>query len=172
MKYPLNNWYVVQTIARKEKKTREKIEKLQIEKLQTMLPLRKLWIKRRGKFSLDYKPLFPGYFFINKKLNSSDVKRISRVDGVVKILASRQRIVSVPEKEMGLIISLIREDEIIPESKIFYKNEKVMVKAGPLVNMEGRIIAVDKRKKRIKLRLPFFNTFKDVQLSFELVEKT
>ena len=72
---------------------------------------------------------------------------------------------------MKFILSMVDHENVIPESKIFYENDRVVVKAGPLMNMEGRIIAVDKRKKRIKIRLPFFNTYKNIQFSFELIEK-
>ena len=171
MKYDLNNWYVIQTIVRKENKIRDKIEKLKIEELQTLLPLRKLSIRRKGKYFWDLRPLFPGYFFINITLHPGDIKRITRLDGVVKILANSRNPKPVPEEDMKLILSMINHEGLIPESKVFYENDRVVVKAGPLMDMEGRIIAVDKRKKRIKIRLPFFNTFKDVQFSFEVVEK-
>lgn len=171
MKYVLNNWYVIQTIVRKENKTKDRIEKLKMEELQALLPLRKLSIRRKGDYYWDLKPLFPGYFFINKILRPVDIKIITRLDGVVKILANSRNPKPVPEGDMKLILSMIDHQGLISESKVLYENDRVVVKAGPLMDMEGRIIAVDKRKKRIKIRLPFFNTFKDVQFSFEVVEK-
>ena len=38
MRYDLNNWYVIQTIVRKENRIKDKVEKLQIEELQVLLP--------------------------------------------------------------------------------------------------------------------------------------
>ena len=171
MKYSLKNWYVIQTIVKKEKSIKEKIEKLTIEKLQTLLPLRKLCIRRKGNLLWELKSLFPGYFFINKELEPIDIKKITRLNGVVKILPNFKNPVTVPEDDMKLILSLMDNNEEIPESQIFYENDRVVVKAGPLMNMEGRIISVEKRKKRITIRLPFFNTYKDVQFSFELITK-
>ena len=172
MKYHLNHWYVIQTIVNKEKIIKEKINKLQIEKLQTLLPFRKLWIKRKGRFQYDYKPLFPGYFFINKEIEPLDIKIIKKIDGVVKILGNSEGPVQVPEDDMKLILIMIDNENYIPESIVFYEKDKIMVKAGPLMNMEGRIISVDKRKRRIKVRLPFFNTYKEVQMSFEVIQKS
>ncbi len=171
MDYPLINWYVIQTIVNKEKSIKNRIDKLKIDNLITLLPLRKLCIKRKGKFSWELKNLFPGYFFINKKLESIDVKKISKLNGVVKILQNYKNPTIVPVEDMKLILSLLDNNAHIPESKVFYENDRVIIKAGPLMNMEGRIIAVDKRKKRITIRLPFFNTIKDIQFSFELIEK-
>lgn len=171
MEYSLNNWYVIQTIVNKEKKVIKKVEKLKIEDLQTLLPLRKLCIKKQGRFSWDMQSLFPGYFFLNKKLQSADIKKLCRLDGVVRILASSKNPVPVPENDMKLVLSMMDSEGHIPESRVFYENDRAVIKAGPLMNMEGRIVAVDKRKKRITIRLPFFNTYKDVQFSFELIEK-
>lgn len=170
MKYPLNHWYVIQTIVNKEKRVKEKIEKLKIEKLRALLPLRKLCIRKKGELHWDLKSLFPGYFFINKKLQLTDIKNISRLNGVIRILSNSKKPVQVPTSDMELILSMINEQDQIPESRIFYKNDRVVVKAGPLMNMEGRITSVDKRKKRITIRLPFFNTYKNVQFSFEVIE--
>ncbi len=172
MKYSLKNWYVVQTIANKEISVKNKLEKLKIDSLLTLLPLRKLCIKRKGKFFWDLKSLFPGYFFINKQLKETDIKMIIQLNGVIKILKNMKSPTKVPENEMKLILNMMDKDEHIPESRIFFKNDRVIVKAGPLMNMEGFIISVDRRKKRITVRLPFFNTYKNIQLSFELISKT
>lgn len=171
MNYPLRNWYVVQTFVNREKETLRRIERLDVEGLTTLLPLRKLCIKRRGEFLWEYKPLYAGYFFINKKLAPADIVRITRLNRVIRILRSRKNPVMVPEKEMKLIFSLIDENKRIGESRAFLVNDRVKIIAGPLKNMEGAITAVDKRRKRITVRLPFFNTDRNVQFSFELVDR-
>jgi transcriptional antiterminator NusG len=171
MQYPLDNWYIVQTLVNKEKNSILKIDKLNIEGMTTLLPFRKLCIKRKRELKWELKPLFPGYIFLNKKIEPSDIKQISRLQGVVRILAGYNDPVQVPTDDMELIFSMINEENQIPESKVFYENDRVVVKAGPLMNMEGQIIHVDKRRKRLTLRMPFFNTHKDVQFSLEVVEK-
>ncbi|MDD5067969.1 MAG: antiterminator LoaP [bacterium] len=162
---------MIQTFVNKEKETVRKIEKLQIERLGTLLPLRKLCIKRKGQFYWELKPLFPGYLFINKELEALDIKKIIRLNHVIKILRNVKNPAMVPEKDMHLILSMMDENTQIPESSVFFLDDRVKIAAGPLKNLEGLITAVDKRKKRITVRLPFFNTHKNVQFSYELVDK-
>jgi len=168
----LRNWYVIQTRAGNEEKVKKKLEKQKIENLLTLLPKRKLWIRRKGDFFYELKPLFPGYFFIQAKMDPLTVKAIKKVSGVIRILGNKKSPQEVPPEEMKIIFSLMQEQNIIPPSQAFFVNERIKIIAGPLADMEGRIVSVDKRKKRVKIKLPFFNTYKEVYLSFELVEKT
>ncbi|MBN1897420.1 MAG: antiterminator LoaP [Spirochaetes bacterium] len=170
-KYSLINWYVIQTRSGFEHKVKDRIEKTKIDNLLTLLPKRKLWIRRKGNFFYEIKPLFPGYFFIQVKMDPLIARSLKKVSGVLRILGNQGKPKTVPSKEMKIILSLMLHNQIIPPSKIFFLNERVKVIAGPLFGMEGKIVSVDRRKKRIKIRLPFFNVYKDVYLGFELVEK-
>jgi len=170
-KWDLNNWYVIQTKASNEEKVKRKVEKSKIENIITLLPKRKLWIRRKGEFFYELKPLFSGYFFIQVKMDPLIAKRIKKVPGVIRILGNQGVPKAVPPKEMAIIFSLMQEEDTIPPSKAFFINDRVKILAGPLFGMEGKIVAVDKRKRRIKIKLPLFNTYKEVYLSFEVVEK-
>ncbi|MBU1077516.1 MAG: transcription termination/antitermination NusG family protein, partial [Spirochaetes bacterium] len=50
MEYPLTNWYVVQTISKQENNVKKKVDKIKLEGLITLLPMRRLCIKRKGRF--------------------------------------------------------------------------------------------------------------------------
>ena len=171
MSYPLKNWYIIQTFVNKENLIKRKVEKLQIEDLLILLPLRKLCEKRKGVFKWVLKPLFPGYFFINKMVDMLEVKLITKIDGVIKILQNNKKIIPVPEKDMEFILSLLDTENNIPESQGFMVDDKVKITAGPLINQEGRVMAVEKRRNRITVRIPFFNTYKDVQFSIDIINK-
>lgn len=168
----LLNWYVAQTKAGDEKKIKTKVEKLNLKGLKTFLPQRKLIIRKRGEFLYELKPLFPGYFFINIEMEPAVLNKLNEIRGLIKILGNEKRLPQqVNPEEMELIFSLIKEDNIIPPSKAFFVNDRIRIVAGPLAELEARILSVDKRKKRVKVKLPFFNTYKDVYLSFEIIEK-
>jgi transcriptional antiterminator NusG len=172
MQEDLFNWYVIQTKAGDEEKIKEKVDKLKIENLKTFLPKRKLLLRKKGKFFYALKALYPGYFFVNFKFEPSIVKKLKKIQGLIKILSNKNGIPKqVPPNEMSLIFSLTSENEIILPSEAFFVNDKIKIISGPLLGLEGQITAVDKRKKRVKVKLPFFNSFKEVYLSYELVEK-
>ena len=105
-------------------------------------------------------------------MNPLIMKAIRRVPGVIRILGNKKSPQEVPPEEMKVIFSLMQEQDIIPPSQAFFVNERIKIVGGPLCGMEGKIVSVDKRKKRVKIKLPFFNTYKEVYLSFELIEKT
>ncbi len=169
------NWFVVQTLGGKEFKTRDLVEKQKFKGIKTLLPKRRLLIRRKGEYKWELKPLFPGYFFINGNITPDIYKRIINLTGVVKILkdANTNKPKEVSKKDMKLIFSLMtdKENEVIPESKAIEINDKVQIVEGPLKGIEGRIVDVERRKKRVKVKLPFFNTYKIVYLSYELIEK-
>lgn len=171
MSYPLKNWYIIQTFVNKESSIKQKVEKLHIEDLITLLPLRKLCEKRKGIFKWVLRPLFPGYFFFNKLLDTTDIKLISHTAGIVRILQNNKKVTPVPVKDMEFILSLLDQDNNIPESQAVMVDDKVKITAGPLINQEGRVISVEKRRQRITVRIPFFNTYKDVQFSIDIVNK-
>lgn len=172
MNLTISNWYVVQTKAGDEEKVKEKIEKLKINNLQTFLPRRKLLIRRKGIFLYELKPLYPGYFFINMKLEPAILSKLYKVSGLIRILGDAKRKPKpVPENEMKIIFSMINENDIVVPSQALFVNDRIKIVGGPLKGLEGYITAVDKRKKRVKVKLPFFNSYKEVYLSIELLEK-
>ncbi len=164
------NWFVIQTRARNEQKTKDKIDKILGKKIKTLLPKRKLWVRRKGKFKYELYPLYPGYFFFQSKPEPEIIKTIKKTEGVIKILGRNGIPETVPPYEMRLIFNLMQEGDIVPPSQALFVNQKIKIIGGPLKGLEGKIVKVEKRKRRIKVRLPLFNSYRDVYLSYELVE--
>jgi transcriptional antiterminator NusG len=52
----------------------------------------------------------------------------------------------------------------------FDENNRITVIQGPMMGMEGRIIKVDRRKKRAKVRLEMNDSPISFDLSFEVLE--
>ncbi len=167
----LKNWYVIQTKCGDEEKVKNKIEKSNFDKIEIFFPKRKLWIRRKGKFVYQIKPLFPGYFFINREMDILFFKELKKIDALIRILGNKNGPQQVPIKEMKFIFSLVNEEDIITPFEAFFVDDKIKIVGGPLSGIETKIISVDKRKKRIKVKIPIFNTKKEVYLSYDLIEK-
>jgi len=168
------NWFVVQAKGGSEIKVRNAIDSLHIKGLDTLLPLRRLYIKRSSVFKWELKPLFPGYLFIHGKIDAESYKRIVKLTGVIKIIRNtRKEPKEVPEEEMRLIFDLMKfsEEEIIMESQAIMVNDRVSIVSGPLKGISGSIVSVNKRKQQATVRVPFFGTYKNINLSFEFLEK-
>jgi transcriptional antiterminator NusG len=56
------------------------------------------------------------------------------------------------------------------KSKVYFDaNSRIVVTEGPLMGLEGKIIKVDKRKGRAKIKLDLYNDSFSIDLAFELL---
>ena len=64
----------------------------------------------------------------------------------------------------------VRFGEVIGKSTVtFDENSRIQVKDGPLAGLEGRIVKVDRRKQRAKVRLDLYKDSFLVDFGFELL---
>lgn len=58
------------------------------------------------------------------------------------------------------------------KSKVYFNEEdRIVVSEGPLKGLEGRIIKVDKRKGRAKIKLDFYDNSFAIDLAFEIISR-
>jgi transcriptional antiterminator NusG len=53
---------------------------------------------------------------------------------------------------------------------VFDENSRIVVIEGPLSGLEGKIIKVDKRKGRAKIKLDLYDDSFSIDLAFEVLE--
>jgi transcriptional antiterminator NusG len=57
-------------------------------------------------------------------------------------------------------------------SKVYFDEDaRIVVVDGPLAGLEGKIVKVDKRKGRAKIKLDLYDDSFTIDLGFELLEK-
>ena len=174
-------WYAVQTISGLEEKTRKKLDEAGFE-LESFLPQRELFIRRKGKTKLVKEPLFPGYFFIKSPhpLQKDDLKKLMQQaghvglqKGIIKILGSENETVEfspVSEDEIAPILELTGQKQTITFSKFLKEGATVTIIEGPLVGKEFIIRKVNPRKKRITIELLFMGERKQLDVGGEMVK--
>jgi transcriptional antiterminator NusG len=55
-------------------------------------------------------------------------------------------------------------------SKVYFdENSRIIVMEGPLLGLEGRIIKVNKRKRRAKIKLDLYDDSFSIDLAFEVI---
>ncbi|WP_022932656.1 transcription termination/antitermination NusG family protein [Treponema bryantii] len=112
---------------------------------------RKLYTKRRGWFEA---PLFPGYVFFGvEELSADFFKALRQIKGFCRILRDNKN----PECIMGEALEELRifihNGEHWGISKVqFLPGQKIKAIAGPLVGLEGHIVAINKKKKQITVQ--------------------
>ncbi len=132
-------------------------------------PLRQLKIRRAGKVRLEKKPLFPGYIFVEtEELIPELYLGLRSIDGLLRILPDNHRIQPLPPDHREMIGRLIHRGGVLELSKVrFNENGRIQVISGPLEGLEGKIIKVDRRKQRARIRLDMYDASHMIDLGFE-----
>jgi len=144
------------------------------ESAQFHWPRRKLTIRKSGKRIETLAPVFPGYIFLETvAITDSLFVTIKRLPGFYRFLESNDRIRALSGDDLELVTHFVRFGDVIGKSKVtFDENSRIEVKEGPLSGLEGRIVKVDRRKQRAKVRLDLYQESFLVDFGFELLAPT
>ena len=136
-------------------------------------PRRKLTIRRRGKTKEELAPIFPGYLFYEASDLPTEVYwTLKRTSGFIRFLKNNQNIEPLTGDDKGLLLHFLSYGEVVDKSTVtFDKNNRIEVLDGPMKGLEGRIVKVDKRKKRAKVQLSLYEQSFLIDFGFEFLEK-
>ncbi len=136
-------------------------------------PRRKLTIRRRGRLHEALAPIFPGYIFFEADSIDPEVYwTLKRIDGFFRFLGNNQNIEPLEGRDRELLLHFLGFGEVVEKSEVYYDTDnRIRVVEGPMKGIEGKIVKVDRRKQRAKVKL---NLYKDsflIDFGFELIEK-
>jgi transcriptional antiterminator NusG len=170
------NYYALQVKTRGEEKYIRLFKALHPEiTLPVYFPQRALDIRRAGKIIHSKSAVFPGYIFIELD-RDDDIRNyhwaFRRTDGFYRFLRSNQHIVPLADRDLELVLHFIKQaGSVAGKSQVvFDENSRIVVIEGPLSGLEGRIIKVDKRKGRAKIKLDLYDDSFTIDLAFETIE--
>lgn len=135
-------------------------------------PRREMTIRRRGLKEEKEVPLFPGYLFLETHEIPPDILRtIKGTPGFIRFLKSNTNIEPLRGEDREILLHILRYGESIRKSTVtFDRDQKVHILEGPLKGLEGKIIKVDRRKKRARVMLSLYeNSFK-IDFGFEVLD--
>ncbi|MCF7927569.1 MAG: antiterminator LoaP [Spirochaetales bacterium] len=167
------NFYVVQVKSRNEDKFLKMIAYNNPElRLKFFWPRRSLTIWKQGKPKETLKPIFPGYLFLETEEVSADIYwLLKRMPDFYRFLKSNYDIVPLEGDDKRLVLHFQSYGEIAEKSQVvFDENQRIQVLDGPLKGLEGRIVKVDKRKKRAKVKLSLYDDAFLIDFGFEDME--
>ncbi|HUX20442.1 MAG TPA: KOW motif-containing protein [Spirochaetia bacterium] len=135
-------------------------------------PRRKLSIRRKGKTQSSLAPIFPGYVFYEaEEVHPRLYWAIRQLTGFVRILRNDGSLEALGGEDRELLTHFLSYGEVVDKSLVYFDdNRRIRVKSGPMKGLEGRIIKVDKRKKRAKISLSIYSDRFLVDFGFELLE--
>jgi transcriptional antiterminator NusG len=172
------NYYAVQVKTHSENKFIKLFRAMHPEAGFPMhFPQRRLDIRRSGQFKQSITAVFPGYIFIE----AADAEEIlsyqwdfRRTEGFYRFLLSNQEIMPLSDRDLELVLHFIKNaGPVAGRSRVYFnENSRIVVVEGPLMGLEGRIIKVDKRKGRAKIKLDLYDDSFSIDLSFEVIGST
>jgi len=137
-------------------------------------PRRSLRIRRGGIWRDSLAPVFPGYLFVQAPRVDTDLyASLRRSPGFLRFLRSNDNIVALGQKDQQMLSHFLAFGEVVDKSMVtFDENRRIRVVSGPLKGLEGRIIRVDRRKGRARVKLELYEDSFEIDFGFEALEGT
>lgn len=140
------SWYAVLSRSRHEKLAATALNNTGIV---SFLPLVKevhRWSDRRKLVEV---PLFPGYVFV-QIANSAEAKlQVLKARGVVQFLGNRQGPISIPDKEIDAVHTVLEEKVECSPYPFLQIGRRVRIRGGSLDGIEGILIRHDSSSKLV-----------------------
>lgn len=136
-------------------------------------PRRSLNIRRKGKTREELAPIFPGYLFYEAADLPPDVYwAFKKTSGFIRFLKDNQHIEPLSGEDKGLLLHFLSFGEIVHKSTVtFDENNHIEVIDGPMKGLEGKIVKVNRRKKRAKVMLSLYEQSFFVDFGFEYLQQ-
>ena len=167
-------YFAIQVVTGRESDYLKRLS-LARQDLSTYNITKKLMIRKLGKSTMRASNVFPGYVFLDypeEALSPEVTITLRKTRYFLRVLPSTTDIKPLSAKDADLIHRFIAlGGELGPSLATFDENQRIKILKGAMVGLEGNIVKVDRRKRRVKVRLDFYNTAYLIDLGFELLEK-
>jgi transcriptional antiterminator NusG len=139
---------------------------------QLLWPRRSLRIRRGGIWRDSVSPIFPSYVFLQSGAVDPDLyATLKRTPGFVRFLPSNESLAPLESKDQSLLSHFLAFGEVVEKSAAYFdENRRIRVISGPLKNLEGMIVRVDRRKGRARVRLEMYEDSFEVDFGFEALD--
>lgn len=118
-------------------------------------------------------PFFPSYVFF--ETNESDpikLKKLSKGNGFISFLPNNKEISPLNPHDSEIIMSIITHGSIVPiVHATFDINDRIQILDGPFKDVTAKVIAVNRRNKRVNVDVEFLNGIRQFGLFYEEVKK-
>ncbi|HAJ96579.1 MAG TPA: hypothetical protein DCO72_02425 [Ruminococcus sp.] len=158
--------YVLQTRCGQEEKF---CQRLKQSGLNAFVPMKNLFIRRKGKWTLQTAPIFGGYIFLNAEMNSDIRRQICQTEGVRFIGNGVPTAIS--QTESAYIDFLYNGGQPLPPSKVRVdENGRVQLVSGILANYEDSGIIFHLRQRRAFVSIPIMGKMRTVSFGLVIVK--
>lgn len=167
------NYYVIQVRTGEEEQFLRRVRpSINQDTVRILWPRRRLSIRRRGRTQQVMAPIFPGYVFAESpQIDTELYWAIRRADGFLRFLPDNHDVRPLVAADRKLLLHFLSFGEVVEKSKVsFSEDARIHVLEGPLKGLEGRIVKVDRRKGRAKVKLDLYNESFLVDFGFQSMQ--
>lgn len=145
----------------------KKINELNIG-AEALVPIKAVQEKRKGIWQEKNQILLPGYVFLyaNEDLDHNLKGRISNI---YKILQYQDGAKELTGSDYEYAMWVNRNHGSIKTSRVFTEGKEVKVVEGPLIDICGKIMKLDKHKRKVWVEIDFCGQKKIISLSVECI---
>jgi len=141
-------WYAVYTKPRWEKKVAELLTDKKIQNYCPLNKVRKQWADRK---KIVFEPLFTSYVFV--RASEMEHLQIKQTTGVINLLYWLGKPAVIKDVEIDIIQRFLNDNMNVHLEKTRVNvNDIVRIISGPLMEHEGKVVAV--MNKSVKIILP------------------
>jgi transcriptional antiterminator NusG len=168
-------FFVLQVRTGGEEKYRRQAEKvLAPGRGELLWPRRSLRVRRAGVWREKVAPIFPGYLFLQAEhLGSELFRELKSLPGFTRFLRDNSDVEPLGERDLAILKHFLSFGEVVHPSRVrFDADRRIQVLDGPLKALEGRIVRVDRRKRRARVRLELYQNSFLIDFGFEDIAPT
>ncbi len=168
-------YYVIWTLTGKENIVRDEILAQMGTEYNSRIHIltRERKQKYRGEWQIRKEKLFPGYLFMD--LDAAQIEPVRealrRATEHAKVIRTGEELYPIHEEEEKLLRRLTGNTTNVAVSVGVIEGDKIIVREGPLIGMEGMIKHIDRHKRMAVLEVELFNRVSEVKVGLEIVEK-
>lgn len=168
------NWYALFVKSGSEDRIQRDLTRKFGDNLGFYVPKKLMKERKGGKWNKKIRPLFPGYILVTGEISDELYYQLKEVLDIYFILkdGNKPSPISLDEIEPIIHLMSLGNNGVIGSSDIIIENDSVFVKSGPLTAFEGRIISVNHRKGRAKVRFNILDQEKIVELAVNVLSKS
>lgn len=141
------NWYVVYTIPRWEKKVADTLTQNNITNYCPLNLVEKRWSDRK---KIIKEPLFKGYVFV--KIPEDLKWKIKEIHGIVNFVYWLGKPAKILQREIDTIRKFLNEFKSVEVKQEIQVNKKVEITHGVFMNYKGNVIEVVGNKAKVFIK--------------------
>jgi transcriptional antiterminator RfaH len=140
----MKQWHLVQF---KPNSHRLAVWNLQRQGFETFLPLQEITRIKASRFTVNLRPLFPGYMFVGFELNAAPWRTINSTIGVSRLVSFANNYKPLPlNLILGLMLRCDEGGKLLP-SKTLNAGDSVEVLTGPFANFVATVEKIDEQQR-------------------------